>query len=200
MINCFLYLQIKDKSVEIIINPSSGVGSSYDQNVEQTILKLKDRGFTVYGYIHSNYSSRNINQIKEEIDSYLQLYPQIDGFFIDETATNNFNYYQDIYNYGHQKGKRIVLNPGRVVPPEYHTIADKIVIFEDKADNLTTKYQIPSNLTNKDCFLIYGVSDSNTAINIKNYLLNKGASCFYITDEYPTTWFRVSPYLDLLLR
>lgn len=190
------------KQMIVIINPSNGAGYRYDPNFADAVYKLKQKGYKVFGYVYSSYSSRPLDSIKQEIDRYNQLYPDLDGFFIDEVSNSqsSYTYYQQISSYIKSYKKMVMLNPGTTVSQEFYTIADFIVVFERDYNFLKTRYIFPQKLTDKDCFLVYGVNTYQTAQEARNYLLNKGANCIYLIDENPPSWFKVSPYLDLILQ
>lgn len=196
-----LYQIQTEKQILVILNPSNGAGEKKDQNFVDVITKLKQKGYSVFGYIYSNNALRDINQVKHNIDNYNQFYPDLDGFFIDEVNNNlsSYDYYREIYHYAKSYNKQIILNPGTTVPQEFYDIADFIVVFERDYNFLKTRYNFPQKITDKDCFLVYGVDSYQEAVETKNYLLNKGANCIYIIDENPPTWFKISPYLNLLL-
>ncbi|MCX7738362.1 MAG: hypothetical protein N2Z80_02960 [Hydrogenothermaceae bacterium] len=185
----------------LVVNPSNGPGSNKDESFSQVVDKLKEKGFLVFGYIYSSYGKRDISQLRSEMDKYTQFYPKLDGFFIDEVSNSLsiFGYYSQVYTYGKSLGKRIILNPGTTVPEEFYQVSDMVVIFERDSNFLLQGYNIPSRVSDRDCLLVYGVDTQEKALYTKDYLLKRGFSCFYIIDENPPTWFKLSPYIGNLI-
>jgi hypothetical protein len=123
--------------VFVAINPSNGPGNIEDGVWRRAIKKLHGAGAVVLGYIFSSYATRDINQVKADIDTWRSLYPEVDGLFVDEMTNDDDqehrNYYIEVTRYAHKKGfYPVVGNPGAGVPGNYFTqdTADIIVIWE----------------------------------------------------------------------
>ncbi|MCS6957919.1 MAG: spherulation-specific family 4 protein [Aquificaceae bacterium] len=190
------------KELIFIANPRSGPGSQLDANYLQLIGTYKEKGFKVVGYVLTNYGNRNLQAVKEDMNRYVQFYPQVDGFFVDEVSNNPayLSYYREIHQHARQLGKSLLIfNPGTVVPADYYSLADRIVVLEESSDFLFRNYR-NYRANPKDCFLIYGVSSRSVAEEVLHFLRSRGAVCLYMVDENPPSWFRLSPYMDILLR
>ncbi len=189
------------KEIMVIINPDNGPGNSKDVEFENLIISYKNAGMKVLGYVFTSYTSRNQSNVKADIEKYLQFYPQIDGFFLDEVSNKpeDINYYSQLYQYIKTHGRfLVVINPGTKVPQEYYNVADKVVVFEQSIDFLYNQYGL-TKANPKDCFLVYGVRDIGKAKELLLYLVSHDAKCAYIVNEDPPSWFRLSPYMDLLI-
>lgn len=184
--------------VDIILNPDNGPGQSVDANFSMIIQQLKSKGYFLLGYIPTNYSNRNIDDVKRDVDKYENFYEVFDGYFFDEFSNDiqTLSYYSSIYNYVKLKNKAVYFNPGTVVPGDFYSICDKVVVAEV---DLQSFYRDYSNyvVNPKDCFLIYGVGNSQF-YQCLSFLKDIGAKCFYIIDEDPPSWFKVSPYLNII--
>ncbi len=121
----------------VIFNPNNGPGTSVDPSFVNAIGGVREAGGKVIAYVHSTYGERPINNIVNDIESYIALYT-IDGFFIDEMAADgtdeNIRYYEQIYNYIKNKSSHysVTGHPG-VVPDEVYLskpVADDLVVFE----------------------------------------------------------------------
>ncbi len=189
------------KDIIVIINPDSGPGVIKDKEFENIISMYKASGKRVLGYVSTDYARRDQQGVIADIERYLDFYPQVDGFFLDEVSNElrDFEYYRQIYNYVKGLGNfMVVINPGARVPQEYYGVADKVVAFEDRLSFLYDGYGL-MGAKEKDCFLVYGVRDAGQARELLSYLTSRGASCAYAVDEDPPSWFELSPYMNVLL-
>ena len=121
----------------VILNPSSGPGTTEDAVYRRAIKMLHGAGAIVAGYVYSDYTNRAYDDVKNDIDQWLTLYPHIDTIFIDQMTNdedvNHIEYYQNLTKYCHRKGLWPVIgNAGSLVPSEYflQDCADVIVIHE----------------------------------------------------------------------
>ncbi|SDX03924.1 spherulation-specific family 4 protein [Nitrosomonas communis] len=122
----------------VIFNPNNGPGISADPSFTNAIDQVREAGGKVIAYVKSNYGERPMDNILQDIDSYIAFYA-IDGFFIDEKAADgtdeNIMYYETIYNYIKNKSSHysVTGNPG-VVPDEVYLskpVVDDLVVFEN---------------------------------------------------------------------
>jgi len=177
----------------VIINPSNGPGESTDSAYLNEIHDLIRSGKTPVGYVYTKWSDRSIDEVKEDIDTWLKLYPEIKGFFIDECSNSveKFPYYEELKNYIKAKGDyKIVLNPGTQAPAVYYSISDTVVSFEgaakDAPDDLCAVY--PS----KSAAIIYDANES-----FMREALNRPCEYFYITDDNDSNPYDTLPsYFD----
>ena len=122
----------------VIINPGNGPGQSLDNVWTRAIKKLHGVGAAVVGYVSTNYTNRDINLVKSDIDTWRNLYPEVDGIFIDEMTyddnQSHRDYYAEITRYAHKKGFYPVIgNPGASTYGSYFTqeTADIIIIWDN---------------------------------------------------------------------
>lgn len=93
-----------DSGADIItvMNPASGPGANVDTNYVNAVNNLVSKGGEVIGYVPTTYGVRPINDVKADIDKYLNWY-DIDGIFLDETSGTGtlavLQYYSEIYHY-----------------------------------------------------------------------------------------------------
>jgi len=174
----------KNEAKEIVIvNPSSGPGNNIDNNYVNFIDELNSYKKILVGYVYTKWANRDIDEVKQDIDTWLDFYPKIKGFFFDEVNTSKeaFDYYKDLANYVKNKGNyKIVLNPGTSIDESYFSIADLIVVFEDDFKNFNN--QICKNFSNKKGAIFYNV---NKDTFLRNY---QKIDCkyLYFTDvKYP---------------
>ena len=194
-----LYNFNTSKNVFVIVNVDNGPSNGTDNNYAVTISKLKEKGFYVIGYVYSNYTKRDINLVKTDIDNWLQFYPgMLNGFFIDEVADHSYTYYAEIYNYIKYKNPKlyVVLNPGTVVDNSYWVISDKIVVFENSYNEFKKfNYSFNSQKSSNVCIIVYDVPDKTSFDDVKSKGLSLNSSCQYITNYNKDIYFYVSNYL-----
>jgi Spherulation-specific family 4 len=123
--------------VTVVLNPSSGPGEVVDGNYSAAIRRLQGASITVLGYVHASYAARSSSDIQADIDVWLNLYPVIDGIFIDEMTNDDSSSHRalfaDITRYAHSKKLFPVIgNPGAGVGNTYFNedCADIIVVYE----------------------------------------------------------------------
>lgn len=127
------------KTVEttVILNPSTGPGTSIDENYVSAVNKVREAGGKVIGYVHTSYGKRARAEVTEEIDRYISYY-HVDGFFVDQMTTDtldeNIAYYQSIRDYIKGLGTlySVTGNPGTMPDEVYlsHPLVDRVVVFE----------------------------------------------------------------------
>jgi hypothetical protein len=196
-----LYNLNTSKGVDVIVNVSNGPGTNVDPNFTNAINRLKTRGFHIFGYVYTRYGSRNLNDVKYDMNNWLLFYGanNIDGFFIDETSNDAtyYSYYQDIYNYARSNGKFVILNPGWNINTDYFNIADKIVVIETnlKGFNSFIYNNYSSIYSDRVCSIVLGVSPS-ASISVINKMVQNNSSCGYITNKSGGgAYYYLSPYL-----
>jgi hypothetical protein len=196
--------------VFVVINPSNGPGSVEDGVWRRAIKKLHGAGAVVLGYVSSGYTTRAIDEVKADIDAWRNLYPEVDGLFIDEMTNDDVqahrNYYIEITRYAHKKGfYPVVGNPGAGVPGNYFTqdTADIIVIWE------TSNYPDEATLKGGDwedsyreipvwrrAALVHSQSLSYSDVEV----MRKYVGLLYVTDDgMPNPWDMLSSYLENIL-
>ena len=190
-----LWQKVVDADIKgyVIINPSNGPGDNTDSAYSNEIQDLIDGGKTPIGYIYTKWGDRDIEEVKDDVDKWLELYPQIKGFFIDEASTlsDRFKYYKELKNYIDSKGNyKFVLNPGTFPNGVYFSIADTVVVYEGNAtaldDNVCKSY------SSQSAVIVYG-ADENQMRNI----VNRPCRYFYVTDDNDTNPYDSLPsYFD----
>ena len=174
-----------------IINPSNGPGESVDSNYEEFIANLISHNKKPIGYVYTNWGGRDIDDVEDDIDTWLAFYPDIKGFFLDEVATgeDKLNYYTQLRDYIKSKGDYfIVLNPGTTPDSGYFDIADVVVVFENNVSNLTNVCE-----NSKSAIIVYGANSLHMEDIVKNY------ECKYVyvtDDESPNPYDTLPSYFE----
>jgi len=131
-----------DKHIDniAIINPNNGPDTYVDDTLYDFVELMKSTNRDVYGYIYTDYGQRSINEVEDDIKMWLQLYPQISGFFVDEVTSDPISilYYNQLIAFIQKQAPnlKVILNPGVIPDFAYFDIADYVVVAEDIPDSL----------------------------------------------------------------
>jgi hypothetical protein len=163
----------------------------------------------VLGYVFTLYGSRDINDVKADIDSWYSFY-NIDGIFLDEQAIDPGyeDHYLEIRNY--IKAKRpaalVVGNPG-IMPSETYLfnsgtrIMDVICIFENETGYL--EWEAPSWVFNYEsdnfCVLTIETPEADQQL-FSDYAASNNAGWIYHTDDSldPNPWDVLTTYFEAM--
>ena len=181
-----------NSNVVAIINPNNGIFDSKNSDYERGIKDLINAKIKVVGYVYTKYATRDINDIKRNIDAWVDIYKKdgVSGIFFDETSTKkeDLNFYKEISRYARQKGLDfIVLNPGVTTDQSYidSNIADVIVSYENDyysfINNPPLRFNRPSKNT-KLSMLIYKM-DKNGVEELVKKAKENNFSYIYLTED-----------------
>ena len=129
----------KNKEIPIIIimNVNNGPGTAYDANWAGAIKKSVGAGVIPVGYVYSLYGLRPIAEAKADIDKWIELYPEIQGIFVDEQWWDDderVDWYREVVEYANNLGLSITIgNPGDQSHNVYSEIFDIVVCWETDA-------------------------------------------------------------------
>lgn len=139
--------------ITAILNPTNGVFSSADANIQRAVEAFTAAGGTVVGYVFTRYGTgtRSLDSIRANIDAYLNLYGRgtVRGFFIDEMAAtaDRLPFYRAIYEHikSRDPALRVVGNPGMWPLADYAAVADTLVTFEGRNSAFQTYDTLPGH-------------------------------------------------------
>ncbi|WP_297477032.1 spherulation-specific family 4 protein [Thermococcus sp.] len=182
-------------SVIIIANPANGPGASEDSTYKEYIQKMRDNGIGVLGYVWTDYGHRDISDVENDIDNWVNWY-NVSGIFLDgvNVSSADESYYQTLVDYIHNKSSSFLAvgNPGSYDPDTLDAelnIFDVLVIY----DSPGYPESWPSANTSKLGALVYNVSSFNSGDFAD---LMGEAKYLYVTDgNAPNPWGRLSSYL-----
>jgi serine/threonine protein kinase len=189
----------------LIANPDSGPGKAEDSNYTRVLNRASDRGVTVIGYVSTNYAKRDPDEVKEDVDRWLRLYPCVQGIFFDEqfSRIDRIDYYADLYEYVHTKRNLslVVTNPGTECAEEYlkRPAADVACIAEAKKDfgDFTPPAWASRYAEGRLAALICAVSSPEQMQGIVREMRDKRVGYCYVTDaDMPNPWERLPRYWD----
>lgn len=193
-----------------IMNPNSGPGVTKDPNYVRAVENLHLAGGKVVAYVSTVYSTRNINDVTNDILKYATFY-KVDGFFIDEMTSDSglYNshilYYQSIYNFikGLSRAYQVVGNPGTNTEEVYARLplADKLVMFESN-NNIYSSYAQSgwqSNYPSKRFInIVYDVPQSAVQNVLQHAVSNNVGGIFITSGNGSNPYSALPSYLNSL--
>ena len=177
--------------ITAIVNLASGPGEKPDDSYLKIFERAEHTNIRLIGYVHSSYAKRPLTEVKQDIDKWINYYPNIQGIFIDEQANDDqsVDYYSALYQYIRKsKGlKLVVANPGTVCAEGYFSspVADVVCLHESDKDveasffpAWTAKYPSTSVL-----ILKYGVSTEKEMLRWVDFAAKNRFCYIYFTDD-----------------
>lgn len=201
-------LEKANENFLIVLNPNNGPGSNTDTLYDQYtywMYLIDQKKAILIGYVYSNYGNRNINEVKNDIDTWVSIYPKVKGFFIDETSSDSskINYYQEIYNYIKAKNPQhfVIFNHGVIPEPSYFSFCDIDIVFENSPDKINDYKPNDAMLSlNKSKFaaIIHSAKEEDLE-KILSYMDESQIGYIYITDDIlPNPYNTLAKFWDQL--
>jgi hypothetical protein len=122
-----------DLPVIIIANPSSGPGTAVEEPYVTAVDEVVALGIKAIGYVDTNYGTIGISTVKSNMDKYVEWYPNITGFFLDQmrNEAGSEDYYTEITSYAVQLNRGFTMgNPGTASIASYIETVNNSVIYE----------------------------------------------------------------------
>src|SRR5262249_40777508 len=194
--------------VVAIANVDSGPGDQLDQGYSLVIRKANERGLKVIGYISTDYASRDLDKVKNEMDRWVHFYPTIHGFFFDHQSPHaqDVNYYLELRNYARFKIKNkealIVTNPGAICDEEYFAkdVSDVTCIFAspENVEQFNPPILRKNYSPTRFAILPYHITSAQAMRQIIRDAIVKRIGYVYISDGPRTNnnWGQLPSYWD----
>lgn len=175
--------------VTAILNPGNGPGNSVDANYTAAVDGLKAAGGNVIGYVYTQYGTRDISEVKTDIDRHISFYG-VNGFFVDEVSNqaSDLAYYKSLYDYikGKSAGYTVVGNPGTNTLEGYLAAADVLITFEGTQasheryapDAWTGNYS-----ADRFAHLVYDVPNDSSMSTVVDRAVSQNVGHIYVTDQ-----------------
>lgn len=186
----------KKVTIVAIINPNNGPDRAPpNTDYQQGIKDLHQAGIEMVGYVPSDYSNRDLQAVKADIDLYIK-YFHIDGIFIDEMSSDRekIDYYHQLYRYIKAKSPQYltIVNPGTIVDETYisQPVADLTILLEN--DRQAWENYRPPAYTKKYspqrfAALIHTTLDRKTMKNMLDRTKKDRFGYIYITNDSTNT-------------
>jgi hypothetical protein len=201
----------------VILNPGNG-DAPFDASWQAQARRLRVRGTTVLGYVHTDAAERSLADTETSIRNYLRPATgtdQVSGIFLDEmnNGCTALPYYAQLYAYIRSlaPGAFVAANPGTAVAVCFlqsrQKVASTFVTFEH--DATTYESAFAGNVLNPGgsfsmgqqypagdfWHLIYG-TDSSQLSQVMSLARSRNAGYVYATDGgLPNPWDSVPGYL-----
>ncbi|HEV2193870.1 MAG TPA: spherulation-specific family 4 protein [Nitrosopumilaceae archaeon] len=121
----------------VVFNPNSGPGTSQRCDYVSAITQLHSKGINVLGYVFTQYGSRSVSAVENDIANYTKWYGNIDGILFDEMYSNDCSktgYYSTLSSFARTNDtnfKITIGNPGKDTFPCYIGTVSNLAIYED---------------------------------------------------------------------
>jgi hypothetical protein len=192
--------------VVAIVNPDSGPGDRRNADYSSILQAAKDKGMRVVGYVSTGYGKRPLPEVKLEIARWVDLYPQINGFFLDQQSIDarDVVFYTEIRNDARQKIKDalVINNPGAICDVSYFArgVSDVTCIFAtfEGFDQLSPPAQFWQYNPSRFAALPYQITDAKTMRLVISDALVKRIGYLYISDaaKGSNPWAQLPAYWD----
>jgi hypothetical protein len=189
-----------------IVNPASGPDKAVDTNYEKLLARAKKaKRLTLLGYVTTSYAKRPAADVKADVDTWLRLYPAIQGIFFDEqaSAAEHVDYQAELYQ--HVRKTRglslVVTNPGTTCDERFvaRPAADSVCLFEgpkpfSAADfpRWRSKYA-----ADQASVLSYKIAGKDEMRRLIDFATKEQLGYCYVTDaDGANPWDRLPSYWD----
>ncbi len=178
----------------LVANLDNGPGTAVDSSYTSAIAKASAAGVTIVGYTYTNYGGRSASTVEADIDSWYSFYPNLEGIFLDEVATDAAtatSYYAPLYQYVKAKsaGAVVIVNPGTTPDEAYMSVADIVVTFEDVYANYAAAGS-PSWASGYSRWRFWNLVLSTAASDLPTAITTarqRNVGYVYVTDQGPNT-------------
>jgi hypothetical protein len=191
-------------SVVVIANPASGPGKTRDRNFTDVLERARRREVPVIGYVSTKHGGRKPAEVREDVDLWVRLYPDIGGIFFDEQASDedHVEYYASLYAYAHKYPRLalVVSNPGTECAEGYlaRPAADASCLAEagKNCDNYRPPPWAEGYAASRFAALVYHV-DAAQMPQCAQGMADKRVGYCYVTDgKMPNPWSRLPGYWE----
>jgi hypothetical protein len=181
----------------VIVNPNSGVGDRAEQVWMQVAAAARAAGFTVLGYVQTDYGTRSASAVIAEMDTYRQWYG-IRDFFLDEADTRyeSVDRYRAMATNIHAGGGIAVLNFGWAPHPSYMQFTDVAGVFESDYAEYRDGYSRPAWFSNYPASRFLHIVHSTPSVSWQNAVdlsRQRNAGYVWITDDDTPSYYKSLP-------
>lgn len=194
-----------DVPITVIVNPASGPGVKVDPAYTTVLNRAKKRGLKLIGYVSTSYGKRPREEVLADLPTWLRFYPQVQGYFFDEQASDasKAEVYAEYYTAAHEKipGALVVNNPGVPCAEQYvnQPAADMFCIFEHHQGYYQFHPPAWTRTHPKGKFLALGYAETD-AEGMRKFVKKTAAdgigNVFVTEDKLPNPWDSMPKYWD----
>jgi Spherulation-specific family 4 len=189
-----------------IANPSSGPGEQRNPDYYRIIQSASDKGIKVVGYVSTKYGNRSLAEIEKDIDRWVEYYPQVAGFFIDQqsSSADEVEFYLKIRDHARLKTKNVLVinNPGTMCDENYfaRSVADVTCIFAgfEGLDQLKPPLSLKRYSPSRFAALAYQIPDAKAMRQAIKDAIVKRIGYLYISNspKGDNPWAELPVYWD----
>lgn len=182
-----------------IMNVNSGPGEKVDPNYSKQLTKNDQDGIRNLGYVRTGYMTKPMDQTKQEVEKWVQLYgDKVRGIMLDEITFDTAQqkqYLKEIYQYIKAKHPNflVIANPGRHITDDIAAYSDIFITAEMTADKYmsadyppaTSKFETDEANAKRNYHIVYNAKTSDYE-KITKVSKERNAGYIFITnDEFP---------------
>jgi len=190
----------------VVINPNSGPGEKLDPSYPPIIAKLAKTKAQLVGYISTSYAKVPLEKAKADITAWTKMYPEIQGFFLDEQTsdTEHVNHYRQLVaaaKAARPKGT-VVANPGTQCDAAYFDKGgpDWICTFENSTPLADFKGDTISASANRRVGLVHSLHPRAKLEPLLDHAESKQLGWIFLTDGImPNPWDRLPSFWEKLV-
>ncbi len=189
-----------------IANPSSGPGEQRNPDYHRIIQSASDNGIKVVGYVSTKYGTRPLAEVQQDIDRWVEYYPQLGGFFIDQQSSSaqEIAFYLKVRDHARRaiKDALVVNNPGTMCDEGYfaRSVSDVTCIFAgfEGLDQLKPPLSLKQYSPSRFAALAYQVPDAKAMRQVVKEAIVKRIGYLYISNSPKGTnpWSELPVYWD----
>jgi hypothetical protein len=188
-----------------IANPNSGPGDERNLDYAAIYTEASNQGITLVGYVSTDYCRRPQAEIKNDVDTWVRLYPQIRGFFFDQQPRDGRDAVRFAELRDYAKGKirdpLVITNPGTLCDDAYlaQSVSNVTCVFNNYQG--FEQFELPAPLKKYEPFrfatMPYNIGDVETMRAIVKDAINKRIGYLYISDAKPLNrWDKLPIYWE----
>jgi hypothetical protein len=179
------------------VNPNSGVDNEYDPVWADVVESSREAGFTVLGYVQTDFGLRSSASVIAEMNRYRSWYG-VKDFFLDEAATaySVVSRYRAMAVNAHAGGGMAVLNFGWNPHPAYMEFTDVAGVFEDSYAAYGSAYTRPAWFfnypANRFLHIVHSTPSSKWTTAIERSRV-RNAGYVWVTDDDTESYYKSLP-------
>ena len=178
-------------NIVAVANPSSGPGDQRNPDYYRIIQSASGKGIRIVGYVSTNYGNRPLVDVQKDIDRWVEYYPKLHGFFIDQQSSNaeEVPFYLKIRDHARLKIKDalVITNPGTMCDESYfaRSVSDVTCIFAgfEGLDQLKPPLSLKQYSPSRFAALAYQIPDTKAMRQVIKDAIIKRIGYLYISNS-----------------
>lgn len=194
-----------EREIVAVLDPASGPGKRADANYVAILDRAARTRLIPIGYVTTSYGRRPIEEVKADVDRWIELYPRIKGIFFDEQASGaeHVDYQASLYDYVKKERHLdlVIANPGTVCSEGFFSRAtsDSTCLFEGprSPESLRLPAWAAGYAASRVAALPYKVESAEGMRGCVREAVEAGVGYLYVTDaDGSMPWGRLPRYWE----